>query len=118
MRLICIFSFTCFIFLSLTLCAQKVNSNAIPITKEDALKFKTLNDALNLPMTYEVTACTIFFTFKDEIMYPIGPQTPANPSIRTMISSVKAGNRMTFTDIILKKGDRQIKLESKTYVFK
>ena len=110
--------FSFFIILNLTITAQKNNPNAIPITKEDALKFKTVNDVLNLPLAYEVTACTIFFTFKDGIMYPVGPQTPANPSIRSMIFSAKAGNRMTFTDIILKKGDRRIKLESKTYIFK
>ena len=114
MRLKSILLLLCFCLIHLSHSAQADKSGAIPITKEEALKFKTFNQALNLPPDYEVIGCSITFICKNEIYRMSASLADAS----VMISRRQAGDKMAFSDIIVKKGDRHIHLEGKTYIFK
>jgi catabolite regulation protein CreA len=114
MRMKSILLLLCFCLIHLSHSAQADKSGAIPITKEEALKFKTFNQALNLPPEYEVLGCSITFICKDGI-YRVSTELV---NLSATISLRKTGDKMAFSDITVKKGDRRIHLEGKTYIFK
>jgi hypothetical protein len=109
--LFCIY-LVCFSYIAQS---EKYN-HGIPITIESAIKFKTLNEALILSADYEVVECKIVFITKDGIFLPSGPQTLKNPIIRNMLSLSQSGDKLIFSEIIVKHGDQQLKLEDKAYV--
>jgi len=103
-----------FFLTSLCCTAQKDKStNAIPITKEATLKFKTLNEALGIPATYEVLKYTVMCIDSNATLILAHEE-----NIRSTFSRTSVGVKIIFTNILLKKGDRQIKLEDKVYVIK
>ena len=94
--------------------AQKDKStNAIPITKEAVLKFKTLNEALGIPATYEVLKYTVMHIDSNGISISLQGE-----NIKSIFSYALVGSKIIFTNILLKKGERQIKLEDKVYIIK
>lgn len=93
--------------------AQKDRStNSIPITKEEASKFKTINEALALPDTYQVLNYKVMYIDSNSV------SIPGKWSIPLIFSRTAVGTKIIFTDILLKKGERQIKLADKVYVIK
>ena len=94
--------------------AQKDKStNSTQITKEEVSKFKTINEALGLPDAYQVLDYKVMYIDSNNVFVPGKPL-----SIPLIFSRTVAGTKIIFTNIQLKKGDRQIKLADKVYVIK
>jgi hypothetical protein len=104
----------CFFLSSLYSFERKDRStNAIPITKEAALKFKTLNEALGIPASYEVMKYIMMYIDSNATLI-----LAQEENIQSLFSHAPVGIKVIFTSIVLKKGDRQIKLEDKVYIIK
>ena len=98
--------------------AQKTSPDAIPISKEDVLKFKTVLDVYGLPLSYKVESLTMITRHKGEVF--VGPYRLdiSDPRCAHDLSLLTSGDHLSFEDVIIKKGDRQIKLASKSFVIK
>ena len=97
-----------------TIAQTDKSASPIPISKEAALKFKTINEVLELPDIYRVLHYTVWFSDPER-----GLSTPGKEwSIPSIFSNTGVGTQIIFTDILLKKGERQIKLADKEYIIK
>ena len=93
--------------------AQKDRSiNSTPITKVEAIKFKTINEALGLPDAYQVLDYNVIYIDSNNVY------VPDKLNIPSIFERTGIGTKIIFTDIHLKKGERQIKLADKAYVIK
>ena len=107
-----------FLFLtSLGCIAQTLKPVPTPIAKEDFLKIKSLNEVLNLPPSYEFISCEFVLTTKADV-YPGTIKGPEGlPNFLNFISLARAGDILTLQAIV-KKGERQLKLEAKQFILK
>jgi hypothetical protein len=118
MRKLSILLSFCLIFFY-TIAQKDKSTNAIPITKEDALKFTTLNQVLGIPSTYHVESYKVIYNLVDTPEKHREARTRVSTQdISYLFRGTVSGDVVTFTQILLKKGDRQIKLEDKVYVIK
>ncbi len=97
---------------------QKALPDAVPISKVDALKFKTVLEVYGLPPAFTVVAYTIVFAKKGEIFRMTFGSDMTQPACVQHLSSLTSGDEFSFQDVIIKRGDRQIKLPVKNFVIR
>lgn len=91
-----------------------------PITRQEALKLKDIHEVLGLPATDSILKGSIsMVSRKDRTDIPFRPaKSLADPTFQDMISNARSGERLIFSGFIVQEGEKQIKVETKTYVFK
>jgi hypothetical protein len=111
----------CISILSLVSLAQPIRTEPTPITRQDALKLRNIQELLGIPATDSIIKGTMsMVSRKDRTDLPWRPNRGglADPSFNDMISNARSGERLIFSGFIALEGDKQIKVETKTFVFK
>jgi hypothetical protein len=109
----------CVFVIQLTAFSQTANNGNIPIKKEDALKFKTALEALGLPPVYKIVEGNIMLFHKGDIFFIGVAQNELTKTdfYSTVSSQAKTGDILSFSNLILNKDGRRIKIMDKTYIF-
>ena len=92
-----------------------------PISRQGALKLGNIHEVLGIPATDSIIKGTMsMVSRKDRTDMPWRPNRGGldDPSFKDMISSARSGERLIFSGFIALEGDKQIKVETKTFVFK
>jgi hypothetical protein len=114
-----------FILICLCLCymasiAQAPRPEPTPITRDSALKLRTGQEALGIPLTDSIVSGTVsFITRNSNDSKTWSPAKGMSDNlIQQLIKQSHTHDRMVFSDFVVSRRGKQIKIDKKTFVFK
>ena len=110
----------CFCFSYMASMAQTPRAEPIPITRDSALKFKTGQEALGIPLTDSIVSGTVSFidrkTNYDKAWSPA--KGMSDNVIQQLLKQCHTHDRMVFLNFVVIENGKQKKIDKRTYVFK
>jgi len=112
-----ILTLACFSVALQTGTAQSTRPEPLPITRDSALKFKTIQAVFGLPATDSIAGGTVAaISRRDNTTESWKPAKGfSDPIIVQMISQAKYGDRLVFEGFVVVNGDKKTKLEAKSF---
>ena len=100
--------------------AQAPKAEPIPITRDSALKFKTGQEALGIPLTDSIVSGSVsFIDHKSNYKKTWSPAKGMSDNvIQQLLKQCHTHDRMVFADFVVIENGKQKTIEKRTYVFK
>ena len=100
--------------------AQAPRAEPIPITRDSALKFRTAQEALGIPLTDSIVSGTVsFIDHKYNYNRPWNLEKGMSDNIiQQLLKQCHTHDRMIFSDFVVIEDGKQKKIDKRAYVFK